>query len=86
MIIKPNPNYDLEHSSLPSGCQIAWAMGQYTNRCHRAININIGPDFIRSAKLPQIRAGVIIAKVSWYMQYTGSYCIRKTEAMIIIMS
>ncbi len=38
-----------------------------------SIPCNIGPYFIRSAKLPQIRAGVIIANVSWYMQYTGCY-------------
>jgi len=48
-------------------------MGQYTNKCHEAMKISIGQYFIRSAKLPQIRAGVIIAKVSWYMQYTHSY-------------
>ncbi len=83
---KSNPYHSLEHTSLPSGCQWAWATGQYTNRCHRAINNNIGPYFMRSAKLPHIRAGVIIAKVSWYMQYTGSYCIQKTEAMIILMN
>ncbi len=59
-------------ASQPEGSHTQWAIGQYTMSDHADMKINIDENFIRSAKEPAISAGVMIAKVSWNMQYTVS--------------
>ncbi len=39
---------------------------------HRAMNTSTAENFMRSAKAPTIRAGVMAAKVSWNMANTSS--------------
>ena len=43
------------------------AMGAYTKSDHADMNSSIAENFIRSAKAPAIRAGVMIANVIWNM-------------------
>src|SRR5204862_147220 len=50
--------------------QTQWASGQYTNVTHNKRNRQYGPNRIRSANAPLISAGVIIANMPWYMQWS----------------
>ena len=42
-----------------------WAMGKYTNRLHRTVNRSMALNFMRSANAPEIKAGVMMANMSW---------------------
>src|SRR5580700_2794916 len=59
-------------ASQPEGSQTQCAMGQYTTSDQMPMNQSIAENFMRSAKEPQISAGVIIAKVIWNIAYTVS--------------
>src|SRR5580658_7768057 len=63
-------------ASQPEGSHIQCATGQYTSSSQSPMNHIIAENFIRSAKEPQISAGVMIAKVAWNMQYTVSGMVR----------
>lgn len=56
----------------PLGCQVEWAIGQYTIRCHKPVEVSKEINFILSANAPQIREGVITAKDSSNTQKSGS--------------
>src|SRR6266853_2565009 len=56
----------------PPGSHIQWAIGAYTMIDQIAMNQSIAENFILSAKAPQMSAGVMIAKVSWNIEYTVS--------------
>ncbi|MBL4606591.1 MAG: hypothetical protein JKY01_02025 [Pseudomonadales bacterium] len=45
--------------------QTQWVTGEYTSRLQASLKTSIPENFIRSAKPPTMRAGVITAKVSW---------------------
>src|SRR5665213_123929 len=49
----------------PDGSHIQCATGQYTTISQIAMNHSMAENFMRSAKEPQISAGVMIAKVPW---------------------
>ena len=51
--------------SQPPGAHTQWARGAYTRNSHRVVNRAKAENFIRSAKAPVIRAGVMAAKKSW---------------------
>ena len=41
------------------------AIGKYTSRLHSTVNSSIALNFMRSAKAPEISAGVMMANISW---------------------
>jgi hypothetical protein len=51
--------------SQPPGAHTQWASGAYTRNSHKVVNRAKAENFIRSAKAPVIRAGVMAAKNSW---------------------
>ena len=56
----------------PSGCQVQWASGAYTNRLNRIMNSTYDRKLIRSAIDPVTRAGVMTANLSWKKAKTTS--------------
>ena len=52
-------------SSQPPSAQTQWATGAYTMVTHKVVNTTKALNFIRSAKAPVIRAGVMIANIPW---------------------
>src|ERR1700677_4062671 len=59
-------------ASQPDGSHTQCAIGQYTTSSQIVMKASIAENFMRSAKEPQISAGVMIAKVSWNTAYTVS--------------
>src|SRR5919199_1762780 len=47
-----------------------WATGKYTRLAHRVTNADQPRNFARSAMAPEIRAGVMIANMSWNIEKT----------------
>src|SRR5262249_24744288 len=60
----------------PLGSQTQCAIGEYTTMDQIPMNHSMAENFIRSAKAPQISAGVMIANVIWNIMYTdsGTFC------------
>ena len=52
--------------------QTQWHTGAYTSNSHREENHSTAENFMRSAKPPTIRAGVMMANVIWNMKNTVS--------------
>src|SRR5579863_2242239 len=74
-------------ASQPEGSHIQCATGQYTTISHIPMNHIIAENFMRSANEPQIRAGVMIAKVAWNIAYTVSgMVVPRCEALTFISS
>jgi hypothetical protein len=50
-----------------------WARGPYTISTQSVMKARYGPNFMRSAKAPIIRAGVLIATIAWNLtkRYSG---------------
>ena len=42
-----------------------WAIGSYTTKDHSTVNTTIALNFMRSAKAPEISAGVMMANIIW---------------------
>ena len=65
------PIWPSQPAGLPSApaAQTQWASGSYTNVAHRRMNRQYGPNRTRSAIAPEIRAGVMMANIPWYMQW-----------------
>ena len=41
------------------------AIGLYTQSAHSTMNTNMAENFMRSAKAPEISAGVMMANINW---------------------
>ena len=54
----------------PSTPQTMWAKGKYTKSIQPRANSMMALYFMRSAMAPTIRAGVMMANISWYMEKT----------------
>src|SRR5215213_3985721 len=54
----------------PSAPHTMWANGKYTPNIHSRMNSMMDEYFIRSAMAPTIRAGVMMANISWYIANT----------------
>src|SRR6185295_15739070 len=55
---------------MPSAPHTMWASGKYTMNIQSTMNAMIAEYFMRSAIAPTIRAGVMIANISWYIENT----------------
>ena len=42
------------------------AIGKYTSSDHSVVNSSMALNFMRSAKAPEISAGVMMANINWY--------------------
>jgi hypothetical protein len=54
----------------PPAPQTQWATGKYTIVTHRVMNSAQAENFTRSASAPLIRAGVMMANISWKTRKT----------------
>jgi hypothetical protein len=54
----------------PSIPRTIWASGKYTTNIQRTMNAMMAAYFMRSAMAPTMRAGVMIANMSWYIANT----------------
>src|SRR6266566_638766 len=54
----------------PSIPHTMWAIGKYTANIQTPTNTSTAANFILSATAPMIKAGVMMANISWYMANT----------------
>mmetsp|Transcript_16339 Transcript_16339/g.42209 ORF Transcript_16339/g.42209 Transcript_16339/m.42209 type:complete len:239 (-) Transcript_16339:289-1005(-) len=67
----------------PAPPQTMWHAGKYTANTQRAQYHITALNFMRSTRLPTIRAGVMMAKVIWYSAQSASGMVPFTEAMVM---
>mmetsp|Transcript_28585 Transcript_28585/g.80575 ORF Transcript_28585/g.80575 Transcript_28585/m.80575 type:complete len:238 (-) Transcript_28585:672-1385(-) len=67
----------------PFGPHTMWQAGKYTANIHRTQYHITALNFMRSTKLPTIRAGVMMAKVIWYSAHRASGMV--SHRLVLVM-